>query len=131
MRSNAQELCFTFMRLIRSPLRLATLLAAGKSAFAVRVYRQPAQPVRRPRKALLSSLTRPSRERLMLDRKLLDLLVCPVSRGPLTPDPSGQELLCLASALAYPVRDGLPVLLEDQARPLTAAEIEQLRLARR
>lgn len=66
----------------------------------------------------------------MIDRKLLDLLVCPVSRGPLVPDDAQQELLCLASALAYPVRDGIPVLLEDQARPLAPAEIERLRQAR-
>ena len=63
----------------------------------------------------------------MIDRKLLDLLVCPVSRGPLVPDEGGDELWCLGSALAYPVRDGIPVLLEDQARPLTPAEIERLR----
>jgi len=67
----------------------------------------------------------------MLDKKLLELLVCPVSRGPLVADANGQELLCLGSGLAYPVRDGIPVLLEDQARPLTADEIERLRAARK
>lgn len=67
----------------------------------------------------------------VLDRKLLDLLVCPVSRGPLVPDESRQELLSLASGLAYPVRDGIPVLLEDQARTLIGEEIERWRNAKR
>lgn len=63
----------------------------------------------------------------MLDKKLLDLLVCPVTRAPLVYDEARQELQCRASGLAYPVRDGLAVMLEDQARALSAAEIEQLR----
>ena len=63
----------------------------------------------------------------MLDKKLLDLLVCPVRRGPLVYDPASNELRCLASGLAYPVRDGLAVMLEDQARPLSPAELEALR----
>jgi uncharacterized protein YbaR (Trm112 family) len=61
------------------------------------------------------------------DRKLLELLVCPVSKAPLVWDATRQELQCRASGLAYPVRDGIPVLLEDQARHLTDAEIEALR----
>lgn len=65
----------------------------------------------------------------MLDKKLLDLLVCPVSKAPLVYDPARHELLCRASALAYPVRDGMAVLLEEQARPLTAGELERLRQA--
>lgn len=63
----------------------------------------------------------------MLDKKLLDLLVCPASKGPLVLDQG--ELKCRASGLAYPVRDGIPVLLEEAARPLTAAELEALRQA--
>lgn len=66
----------------------------------------------------------------MLDKKLLDLLVCPATKAPLVPDESGTELWCLASGLAYPVRDGIAVLLEDQARPLTGAELERLRSRR-
>jgi uncharacterized protein YbaR (Trm112 family) len=65
----------------------------------------------------------------MTDRKLLDLLVCPVSRAPLLADDEHQELVCVASGLAYPVRDGIPVLLEDQARALSGEEIERWRQA--
>ncbi|MFZ5757268.1 MAG: Trm112 family protein [Pseudomonadota bacterium] len=61
----------------------------------------------------------------MLDKKLLSLLVCPSTRGPLVLRDG--ELWSAAAGLAYPVRDGIPVLLEEQARPLDAAEIEQLR----
>ena len=56
----------------------------------------------------------------MLDPKLLSILVCPVSKAPLTYDEEKQELHCKASGLAYPVRDGIPVMLEEEARALTA-----------
>lgn len=58
----------------------------------------------------------------MLDKKLLAILVCPVSKAPLQYDEERQELWCKASGLAYPVRDGIPVMLEEQARPLSADE---------
>lgn len=58
----------------------------------------------------------------MLDNKLLQILVCPVTKAPLDYDESAQELVCKASGLAYPVRDGIPVLLEGEARVLTADE---------
>lgn len=58
----------------------------------------------------------------MLDPKLLDILVCPVSKAPLEYDKDNQELLCRASGLAYPIRDGIPVMLESEARPLTSDE---------
>jgi len=58
----------------------------------------------------------------MLDRKLLSILVCPVSKAPLTYDEERDELICKASGLAYPVRDGIPVMLEEEARQLTADE---------
>ncbi len=61
-----------------------------------------------------------------MDKKLLDILVCPVSKAPLVYHKAQQELVCKASGLAYPVRDGIPVLLEDQARTLSAEEREQL-----
>ncbi len=64
----------------------------------------------------------------MLDKKLLDLLACPLTHAPLVYDKARQELLCRASGLAYPVRDGIAVMLEDQARPLSAEEIERLRV---
>ena len=59
-----------------------------------------------------------------MDTKLLELLVCPVTKGPLLWRPNQQELLSLSARLAYPVRDGIPVLLENEARPLSDAEIE-------
>ena len=58
----------------------------------------------------------------MLDPKLLNILVCPVSKPPLVYDEDKQELLCKASGLAYPVRDGIPVMLEEEARALTTDE---------
>ncbi len=62
-----------------------------------------------------------------LDPKLLELLVCPVTKGPLVWRRDLQELQSRAAGLAYPVRDGLPILLEAQARALTEAEHQALR----
>lgn len=62
-----------------------------------------------------------------MDPKLLDILVCPVTKGPLVLDKERQELLSRAAGLAYPIRDGIPVLIEDEARRLSAAELEALR----
>ena len=59
---------------------------------------------------------------LVLDKKLLQILVCPVTKAPLDYDEAKQELVCKASGLAYPVKDGIPVLLECEARQLTADE---------
>ena len=59
----------------------------------------------------------------MLDRELLDILVCPVSKAPLLWDEQKGELICKASGLAYPVRDGIPVLLEEEARQLSDDEL--------
>jgi uncharacterized protein YbaR (Trm112 family) len=58
----------------------------------------------------------------MIDKKLLSILVCPVSKAPLEYDKEKQELVCRASGLAYPIRDGIPVMLESEARQLTADE---------
>lgn len=58
----------------------------------------------------------------MFDKKLLEILVCPVSKAPLEYDAEKQELQCKASGLAYPVRDGIPVLLESEARQMTLDE---------
>ncbi len=57
-----------------------------------------------------------------IDKKLLSILVCPVSKAPLEYDSDRQELVCKASGLAYPIRDGIPVMLENEARQLTADE---------
>ena len=62
-----------------------------------------------------------------MDKKLLEILVCPVTKAPLKYDKDQQELLCRASRLAYPIRDGIPVMLESEARTLSDDEIEQLK----
>jgi uncharacterized protein YbaR (Trm112 family) len=71
-----------------------------------------------------------------MDTKLLELLVCPVTKGPLrlgktaadpeSQNPAIQELISKSARLAYPVRDGIPILLENEARVLTDEEIESL-----
>jgi hypothetical protein len=61
----------------------------------------------------------------MLDEKLLEILVCPVTKGPLEYDREREELVCRASGLAYPVRDGIPIMLESEARQLSAEERER------
>jgi uncharacterized protein YbaR (Trm112 family) len=62
-----------------------------------------------------------------MDKRLLDILVCPVTKGPLIYDKERQELVSKAARLAYPIRDGIPVMLEEEARPLTDEEYERLR----
>ncbi len=57
-----------------------------------------------------------------MDKKLLDILACPVCKGPLVYDREHQELICKADRLAYPVRDDIPVMLEEEARQLAADE---------
>lgn len=57
-----------------------------------------------------------------MDKKLLSILVCPVTKAPLEFDATANELVCRASGLAYPIRDGIPVMLEAQARQLDADE---------
>jgi uncharacterized protein len=61
-----------------------------------------------------------------MDPKLLELLVCPVTKGPLDMDRQKQELISRSARLAYPIRDGIPVLLEEQARTLSDEELEAL-----
>ncbi len=63
----------------------------------------------------------------MLDKRLLDILVCPVTKGPLIFDQTRNELISLSAQLAYPIRDGIPVMLEEEARHLTLDEIERYR----
>jgi uncharacterized protein YbaR (Trm112 family) len=58
----------------------------------------------------------------MIDKRLLSILVCPVTKAPVEYDKEKDELICKASGLAYPVRDGIPVMLESEARQLTADE---------
>ena len=59
-----------------------------------------------------------------MDAKLLELLVCPVTKGPLRFDREHQELVSRSARLAYPVRDSIPVLLEAEARTLDDDELE-------
>lgn len=58
----------------------------------------------------------------MIDPKLLAILVCPVTKAPLTYHRETEELWCAASGLAYPIQDDIPVMLADEARPLTEEE---------
>jgi len=58
-----------------------------------------------------------------MDTRLLELLVCPVTKGSLEYDRAKQELISRSARLAYPIRDGIPVLLENEARPLTDEEL--------
>ena len=60
----------------------------------------------------------------MFDKQLLEVLVCPVSKTKLIYDDAKQELISTASSLAYPVRDGIPVMLEEEARQITLEEKE-------
>ncbi len=59
-----------------------------------------------------------------MDPKLLEILVCPVTKGPLRYDKQKQELISKSARLAYPIRDGVPVMLEDEARRLEPSEYE-------
>ena len=53
-----------------------------------------------------------------IDQKLLDLLVCPLTKGPLELDQERNELISRSANLAYPIRDGIPIMLPSEARPL-------------
>ncbi len=61
-----------------------------------------------------------------MDKKLLEILVCPMTKGPLIYDKKNQELISKSARLAYPIKDGIPVMLEEEARALEAEEIEAL-----
>lgn len=57
-----------------------------------------------------------------MDKKLLDILVCPVCKGPLVYVKAKNELVCKGERLAYPIKDDIPVMLEDEARELAPEE---------
>ncbi|MDO8292886.1 MAG: Trm112 family protein [Gallionella sp.] len=61
-----------------------------------------------------------------MDAKLLDILVCPLCKSPLVYQKAAQELICKADRLAFKIEDGIPVMLADEARKLTAEEVEKL-----
>lgn len=62
-----------------------------------------------------------------MDAKLLDILVCPVTKGALVFDKANQELISVQAGLAYAIKDGIPLMMEDEARRLTPEEIERWR----
>lgn len=62
-----------------------------------------------------------------MDAKLLEILVCPLCKSPLVYRKAEQELVCKADRLAYAIKDGIPVMLADEARQMTMEEVEQLR----
>lgn len=62
-----------------------------------------------------------------MNKKLLDILVCPVTKGPLVFDKANDELISRSARLAYPIRDGIPIMLEDEARQLSLEEYERLK----
>lgn len=61
-----------------------------------------------------------------MDKSLLDIMVCPVTKGALIYDKKAQELVSKSARLAYPIKDGMPVMLEEEARELTQDEVEAL-----
>ena len=61
-----------------------------------------------------------------MDPRLIDILVCPVTKGPLIYDRERDELISKSARLAYPIRDGIPVMLEDEARELSEEEVARL-----
>lgn len=65
-------------------------------------------------------------EKADIDRRLLEILVCPQTKGPLVYDRDGKELLSKKAGLAYPVRDGVPIMLVDEARTLSDEELRGL-----
>lgn len=62
----------------------------------------------------------------MIDPKLLEILACPICKSPLHYQKEEQELICRADRLAFPIRDGIPVMLEDEARRLSLEEMDAL-----
>jgi len=62
-----------------------------------------------------------------VERRLLDILVCPVTKTALVYDEARQELVSRAARLAYPIRDGIPIMLQDEARPLDDEELRTLK----
>jgi len=62
---------------------------------------------------------------MAFDRKLLEIIACPVTKGKLKLDTENKELISTAAKLAYPINDDIPVLLENEARELSADEVEQ------
>ena len=60
-----------------------------------------------------------------MDKKLLEILVCPITKGPLIYDKENKELISKSARLAYPVRDDIPIMLEEEAREISENELEK------
>jgi uncharacterized protein YbaR (Trm112 family) len=67
------------------------------------------------------------RDATRIDRRLLEILVCPVTKTSLVYDEARQELISRAARVAYPIRDGIPIMLQDEARPLDEEELRALK----
>jgi len=61
-----------------------------------------------------------------MNKKLLEILVCPITKSPLIYDKKNQELISKSARLAYPIRDDIPIMLEDEARVISEEELENL-----
>ena len=72
--------------------------------------------------------SKPANDATEIDPKLLEILVCPLTKGPLRYDRAAQELISEEAGLAYPIRDGIPIMLVDEARALRDDEIAVKRL---
>jgi uncharacterized protein YbaR (Trm112 family) len=68
----------------------------------------------------MTETSQPGHAAMEVDPKLLEILVCPLTKGPLRYDRERQELVSEKARLAYPIRDGIPIMLVDEARPLDA-----------
>mgnify|MGYP000352575341 FL=1 len=60
-----------------------------------------------------------------MDKKLLEIMVCPVTKGPLIYDKENQELISKSALLAYPIRNNIPIMLEEEARQISEEEMEK------
>lgn len=67
------------------------------------------------------------RDKGRIDPRLLELLVCPLTKTSLVYDETRQELISRAARVAYPIRDGIPIMLQDEARPLDEEELRALK----
>ena len=61
-----------------------------------------------------------------MDKKLLEIIVCPITKGPLIYDKENQELISKSARLAYPIRNNIPIMLEEEARQISEEEMEKL-----
>jgi hypothetical protein len=68
-------------------------------------------------------MSEPAKSQARPDPKLLEILVCPVTKGPLQYDAAKQELISKSARLAYPIRGGIPIMLPDEARELSDDEL--------